>query len=103
MIEQQAAAAHNFNETLKVAMHDPIYQGIAAGAALLFVLACCRVCAKTGFHALLGLFLLLPGINLGIFLFLAFSRWPIERELRQLRGVQNQARRVDQQRLRQAA
>ena len=82
---------------------DPMYQGIAAGVALLFVLACCRVCAKTGYHSLLGLFLLLPGINVAVFMFLAFTPWPIERELRQLRGVQNQVRRIDQQRLRQAA
>ena len=69
---------------------------------LVFVLAGCRVFSKAGFHPLVGLLLFVPIVNLFVFLFLAFSHWPIQRELRALRGVQETARQVDQQRLRRA-
>ena len=90
-------------ETIKAGMHDPLWQGVAGIVAALFVLAALRVCSKAGYHPLSGLLLLVPGVNLFIFLFMAFSRWPIEREVRELRGVQSKARRVDQERLRRAA
>jgi hypothetical protein len=51
---------------------------------------------------LVGLLFFVPIVNLFVFLFLAFSPWPVQRELRSLRGVQGTARKVDQDRLRRA-
>ena len=99
----QAKLPDSLKQTLIAAMHDPLWQGVAAIVGLVFVLASLRLCSKAGFHSLFGLLLLVPGLNLFIFLFMAFSPWPIERELRELRGVQSKARRVDQERLRRAA
>ena len=93
----------SMKQTLVAAAHDPLWQGVAGIVALVFILASLRLCSKAGFHSLFGLLLLVPGLNLFIFLFMAFSPWPIERELRELRGVQSKARRVDQERLRRAA
>jgi hypothetical protein len=99
----QAKLTDSFQQTLVAAMHDPLWQGVAGITAMIFVLASLRLCSKAGYHSLFGLLLLVPGLNLFIFLFMAFSRWPIERELRQLRNVQQAARRVDQNQLRRVA
>ena len=65
----------------------------AAGAAfLLYVLAWCRVFARAGHHAVLGLFMLLPGVNFFMLMVLAFASWPRERELHALRKVQKASR-----------
>ncbi|MBK7644402.1 MAG: hypothetical protein IPJ19_15400 [Planctomycetes bacterium] len=90
-------------DALVNAAHDPFWQIVAGVTTLVFVLASLRLCSKAGYHALFGLLLLVPVVNVFVFLFLAFSRWPIERELRELRSVQQTARRVDQDRLRRAA
>ena len=92
----------SFTEETFTAFQDPMWLAIAAFAFLVFVLAGCRVFSKAGYHPLVGLLFFVPLVNLGVFLFLAFSRWPIQRELRELRGVHESARRVDQQRLRRA-
>ena len=99
----QAKLTDSMQQTLTAAMHDPLWRGVAGVTALIFVLASLRLCSKAGFHSLFGLLLLVPVLNLFIFLFMAFSPWPIERELRELRTVQSKARRVDQERLRRAA
>jgi hypothetical protein len=99
----QAKLTDSIKPTLIAAMHDPLWQGAAGIVALIFVLASLRLCSKAGFHSMFGLLLLVPVLNLFIFLFIAFSPWPIERELRDLRTVQSKARRVDQERLRRAA
>ncbi len=99
----QAKLTDTFQQTLSAAMHDPLWQGVAGITAMIFVLASLRLCSKAGYHSLFGLLLLVPVVNLFIFLFMAFSRWPIERELRELRNVQQTARRVDQDRLRRVA
>jgi len=99
----QAKLTDSMQQTLNAAMHDPLWQGVAGVTAMIFVLASLRLCSRAGFHPLFGLLLLVPVLNLFIFLFVAFARWPIERELRELRGVQSKARRVDQERLRRAA
>jgi len=98
-----AKITESMQKNLAPAMHDPLWQGVAGVTALMFVLASLRLCSKAGYHSLFGLLLLVPVVNLFVFLFVAFSRWPIERELGQLRSVQRTARRVDQDRLRRAA
>jgi hypothetical protein len=39
-----------------------------------------RICAKAGYPAALGLLFLVPLVNFVMLLYLAFARWPIERE-----------------------
>jgi len=99
----QAKILESLKQTAKVAMHDPLWQGVAGVTALIFVLATMRLCSKAGYNSLFGLLLLVPVLNLVIFLYIAFMPWPIQRELRELRTVQNRARNVDQSRLRRAA
>ena len=44
-----------------------------------------RIVGKTGYPGALGLLLLLPIANLVMILILAFSEWPIQRELKALK------------------
>ena len=74
-----------------------------AGSLLLCVLALCRIYAKVGHHPAMGLLLLVPGVNALMLMTLAFGRWPIERELRELRSVRNAVHKADQKALRRAA
>lgn len=64
-------------------------------AALVLVLGCCRIFARTGRHPALGLLMIVPGVNLLMFLFLAFGPWPAGTELRALRRVQRAAQRAE--------
>ncbi len=51
---------------------------IVAIAATLGVPAC-RICAKAGYSAWLGLLAVAPIANLVLLFYLAFAKWPIER------------------------
>jgi len=99
---EQPSLTTTIQQTLATAAQDPTWQAIAAVTILVFVLAGFRLCAKAGYHPMLGLLLFVPLVNLGVFLFLAFSRWPIERRLRDLGGVADKARRADERLLRRA-
>ena len=52
----------------------------------LFAWPAWRVCRKTGNSGLLGVAFLIPVVNIIVWLYLAFSEWPIERELRDLKS-----------------
>jgi hypothetical protein len=56
---------------------------------VLYVYALWRLVSKTGNPGPLALLFLVPLVNIGMFLFFAFSEWPIERELRALREQSN--------------
>ena len=45
-----------------------------------------RILGKAGFASWLGILAVIPVVNFGLFLFLAFAEWPVERDLRALRG-----------------
>ena len=49
------------------------------------VIAFCKIFSKAGFSWALGLLMLIPIANLVMFLVLAFSDWPIAKELRALK------------------
>ena len=53
----------------------------------LTVLVWWRIFSKAGYSGALGLLILVPIANLIAMLVLAFSTWPIEEELRRLRGA----------------
>ncbi len=55
----------------------------AIGAVLMVVMAIggWHIFKKAGFEPALGLLLALPFINFIMFLYLAFSKWPVQREL----------------------
>jgi len=44
-----------------------------------------RIFAKTGYGGPFGLLMLLPLVNLVMLLVLAFAKWPIEKEIEELR------------------
>jgi hypothetical protein len=51
----------------------------------LSVLIFCRLFHKAGYHWALGFLSIVPVINFFVPFFLAFARWPIEKELQQLK------------------
>lgn len=53
---------------------------------VVYVLVVGRLVGKTGYSAWLGLLFLIPLVNIGFILYLAFTEWPIQRELNRLRG-----------------
>ena len=56
---------------------------LTAGVALVtFLLVSWRILSKTGYHGSLGILMLVPGANVALLMVLAFTRWPIERELK---------------------
>ena len=59
----------------------------AAGISVIAILAWCMIFKRAGYSWALGLLMLIPIANVVAFLVLAFSRWPIQRELEGLRRV----------------
>ncbi|MCF7956523.1 MAG: hypothetical protein K9M75_12030 [Phycisphaerae bacterium] len=55
---------------------------IGLAVAIISAVVYCRICGKTGYHWALGLLMFVPIANLILPLILAFSEWPIEKELR---------------------
>jgi len=54
-------------------------------AMIITVVAFCKIFSKAGYCWALGLLMLVPIANLVMFLVLAFSEWPILKELRALK------------------
>jgi hypothetical protein len=54
-------------------------------AIIITVVAFCKIFAKAGYSWALGLLMFIPIANLVMFLVLAFSEWPILKELRALK------------------
>ena len=52
---------------------------------ILLVWAHCRIFSKAGFSWAMGLLMLVPLVNMFVPFILAFSDWPIQREIRILR------------------
>jgi len=57
----------------------------------LMVWAYCRIFHKAGYHWALGLLMLLPIANIVVPFVLAFSDWPIEKQLLQVHQQQNKS------------
>ena len=53
---------------------------------LILILPAWRIFAKAGFSGWMGVGICIPVVNVGLWFFLAFVEWPLERELRQLKG-----------------
>jgi type IV secretory pathway VirB2 component (pilin) len=68
-------------------MSDPVHAGVVGGIAFLFVAGFCSIFARAGWHWSMGLLMAVPGVNLVVFLMLAFGSWPARRELQQLRRL----------------
>lgn len=68
-----------------------IYLLFLFGLFVLSVVIAWRIVGKTGYPGVLGLLLFVPVANLVMLLLLAFSEWPIERELQALRAVRSAA------------
>gem|GEM_PF-1327298 len=45
-----------------------------------------RIASKAGYNGALSLLMLVPVVNLLVLLLFAFSEWPLEQEVRRLRG-----------------
>ncbi len=68
---------------------------VLIAALLLFALAWCRIFARAGFKASTGVFMLVPVVNVGLFLWLAFAPWPARRQTRDFERVQRVVHRAD--------
>jgi hypothetical protein len=62
----------------------------ALGVVIVKALVCCKIFAKAGFCWALGLLMFVPIANIIMAFILAFSEWPIQRQLRRLGQVQRQ-------------
>ncbi len=76
---------------------------IGGAVLLFFALAWCRIFGKAGYKSVTGLLMLVPGVNLVMLCVLAFTTWPINREVKTLRGIKETLRRSDHQDLRRAS
>lgn len=56
---------------------------------LLYVLVFCKIFSKAGFSWALGLLILVPIANIIIMFYLAFADWPVLKEVRELKAMQN--------------
>lgn len=74
-------------EQLATLLADPRVQVAGLIVLLVVALSCCRIYSKAGYHGALGLLMLVPGINVLMLVALAFGRWPIEKQARELRKV----------------
>ena len=65
----------------------PIIIGLLVGltTTIITVVAFCKIFSKAGYCWALGLLMFIPIANLVMFLVLAFSEWPILKELRALK------------------
>jgi len=70
-------------------LSDPVVGGVVAGLALIYVAGFCSIFTRAGFHWALGTLMLIPGVNLILFLLVAFGAWPNGRELRSLRKLES--------------
>ena len=52
---------------------------------IISILLWCKIFSKTGYHWAFGLLILIPFGNLVVILILAFSDWPVLKELRLLK------------------
>ncbi len=55
-------------------------------ATVIFLVANWKIATKAGYQGVLSLLMLIPVVNLVIYLMFAFGEWPIERDLRELRA-----------------
>jgi hypothetical protein len=58
---------------------------------VLHVIVFCMIYSRAGYPWAMGLLMLIPVVNFIMMLILAFSEWPIQRQLRQLQQTASQA------------
>lgn len=68
---------------------DPLVGGIVGSLAVVYVLGFTSIFARAGFHWSFGALMLVPGLNVALFLLISFTPWPNGRELRGLRRVKS--------------
>jgi hypothetical protein len=54
---------------------------------LVMVIAFWQIYKKAGFNGVMGLLMLIPGVNLAAMLYLAFVEWPVTRQLAEARNA----------------
>lgn len=55
---------------------------VSLASTILTAIVCCKISSKAGYNWALGLIMLVPVANVILLLILAFSEWPIQKELR---------------------
>ncbi len=53
---------------------------------IFFIIVWCRIWSKTGNSGFLGLLMFIPLVNFIMMMVLAFSDWPLQKEVRALKG-----------------
>jgi uncharacterized membrane protein len=67
----------------------PELLAILVVAAVIFVLPFYKIFSKAGYPGILGLTMIVPLLNVIMLLFLAFSEWPVLKELKALKQRSN--------------
>ena len=62
---------------------------VVAAAIIIKAVICCRIFFKAGYHWALGLLMIVPIANIIMSFYLAFAKWPIEKDIQQLRQQLN--------------
>jgi uncharacterized membrane protein YhaH (DUF805 family) len=89
-----AAATDNTGAIGGVALVVSIIIGIAF--FLVFVIAYIKIITRAGYSGWWVLIIVVPFVNIVMLLIFAYKEWPIQRELRELRGWANQIQRGQQ-------
>lgn len=79
MDDQMAAGA------LAALMGSMVFLVILLGVVAFGILIWWRIFSKTGMGGALSLLMLIPLVNIVMMIILAFSEWPVEKELKELK------------------
>ncbi len=75
--------------TLAFATLGPMEILLVLVAGVIPTIIACKVCSKVGYHWALGLLALISPINLILGFYIAFAKWPMQRELERLRELES--------------
>ena len=64
-----------------------VYLFIVVGLLVLTALVAWKITAKTGYPGVLGLLYFVPIANIVFLLIMAFSEWPVHREMKSLKEI----------------
>ena len=68
-------------EELVAQLNQPAFQGVLIGCALVYVIVWLKIFRRAGLPPLLGVLMLVPPLTFILPVYMAFTRWPVERPI----------------------
>jgi len=68
-----------------IGIPELVLAAVVVAVVVIQVLLASRICSKAGYPPWIGVFAPVPLVSVALAFFLAFAKWPIERELAQSR------------------